>query len=62
MKAKSIIACVFETIKLFQFHGLKTSLLVCNGGPANIPALKASHGHHGAYFVTDGEDKFKVEP
>ena len=62
VEGKFIIACVFETIKLFHFHGLKTSLLVCDGGPANIAAIKASHGHHSAYSVTDGEDKYKVKP
>ena len=62
VEAKFVTACVLETIKLFQFHGLKTNLLVCDGGTANIAAIKASHGHHGAYSVTDGEDKYKVEP
>ena len=52
VEGKFIIVCVFETVKLFQFHSLKTSLLVCDGGPTNIAAIKASHGHHGAYFVT----------
>ena len=61
VEGKFVIACVFETIKLFQFHGLKTSLLVCNGGPANIAAIKASHRHHGTYSVKDSGDKFKVE-
>lgn len=28
---KFILACVLESIKLFQHHGLKTSLLVCDG-------------------------------
>ena len=29
---KFVTACIFETIKLFQHHGLKTSLLICDGG------------------------------
>lgn len=64
MESKFVIACVLETIKLFQHHGLKTSLLVCDGGSANITTIKASHGCHGAYSVKedDTEDKYKVEP
>jgi len=31
-----IVGCVLDTIKLFQNHGLKTSLLVCDGCAANL--------------------------
>ena len=53
---------MLETVKLFQCHGLHTSVLVCDGGSSNIATIKASHDHHGAYSVTDGEDKFAVKP
>ena len=46
--AKFVMSCVFETIRLFQFHRLKTSLVVCNGASSNISAIKASHSFHGA--------------
>ncbi|XP_065894808.1 uncharacterized protein [Dysidea avara] len=59
---KFVLACVLETVKLFQCHGLQTSVLVCDGGSSNIATIKACHGHHGAYSVTDGEDKFEVKP
>lgn len=62
VESKFVVACVFETIKLFQFHGLKTSLLVCDGGSANIATIKASHGCNGAYSITDESDPYKVEP
>jgi len=32
VESKFVMACVLETIKLFQWHGLKTSILVCDGG------------------------------
>ena len=58
-----MIACIFETIKLFQHHSLQTSLLICDGGSTNVSVIKASHGCQGAYSVKqDGEDKFEVEP
>ena len=31
-----VTSCIFETISLFQCHGLKTSLLVCDGAAANM--------------------------
>jgi len=31
MEGKFVMACVLETVKLFQFYGMKTSLLVCDG-------------------------------
>ena len=48
---KFIYACLFETLRLFQTHGLKTSLLVCDGCPANLSTIKLSHGYCGAYSV-----------
>ena len=60
--AKFVLACVLETVKLFQCHGMKTSVLVCDGGSSNIATIKACHDHHGAYSISDGEDKFAVKP
>jgi len=60
VESKFVSACVFETIKLFQHHGLKTSLLVCDGGSANIATIKASHGCSGAYSLK--EDQSDIEP
>ena len=63
VESKFVSACVFETIKLFQHHGLKTSLLVCDGGSANIATIKASHGCSGAYSLKeDQSDKYEIEP
>jgi len=60
---KFVMSCVFETIRLFQFHRLKTSLVVCNGASSNISAIKASHGFHGAYSVNEQlDDKCMIEP
>ena len=60
MKAKFVMARVLESIsgKILHFflhelpghlqiHGLKTSLLVCDGGALNQAALNSTHG----YFV-----------
>ena len=61
--AKFVISCVFETIKLFQFHGFKVSLVLCDGASSNISAIKASHNYHGAYSVNEQmEDKYMIEP
>lgn len=59
-----ILTCILETVKLFQYHGLKTSLLVCDGSPANLATIKATHGHIGAYSLLQDtmEDKFEVKP
>ena len=55
--------CIMETIKLFQFHGVKTSLLVCDGASPNVSVIKKTHGHSGAYLVNQSyDDIFKVEP
>jgi len=48
---KFIYAYIFETVNLFQTHGLNTSFLVCDGCPANLIAIKTSHGSSGAYSV-----------
>ena len=50
VESKFVLACVLDTDKLFQLHGLKTSLLVCDDGSSNIATIKASHGQHGAYY------------
>ena len=60
--SKFVLACVLETVKLFQCHGLKTSVPICDGGSSNVATIKACHDHHGAYSATDGEDKFAVKP
>ena len=63
VEVKVVVACVFETIKLFQHHGIRTCVLVCDGGSSNIAMIKASHGCYGAYSIKEnGDDKFEVEP
>ena len=64
VESKFVLACVLDTVKLFQSHGLKTSLLVCDGGSSNVATIKASHGHHGAYSLLrdKADDKYKIEP
>ena len=51
MESKYILACVLETVKLFQLHGLTTSLLVCDGASTNLTTIKATHGQFGAYPI-----------
>ena len=64
VEGKFVLACVLETVKLFQLHNLKTSVLVCDGGSSNIATIKASHGCHGAYSLIKDHpsDKYKVDP
>lgn len=62
---KFIYACIFETLRLFQAHGLKTSLLVCDGCPANLTTIKTSHGFSGAYSVLPADstgDQYAIKP
>ena len=54
MESKFIVSCVLETVKLFHLHGLKTSLLVCDGASANLTTIKATHGHFGVYPIKKG--------
>ena len=61
VKNTFVTSCIFETISLFQCHGLKTSLLVCDGAAANMSTIKASHGHSGAYGVQKEGDQYKFE-
>ena len=63
VESKFILSCVLETIKLFQWHNLKTSILICDGGSSNVATIKASHGCHGAYSVkSSGDDKYCIDP
>ena len=53
---KFVLVCVLGTVKLFQLHNLKTSILDCHGGSSNGAVIKASHGCRGAYSVKSCED------
>jgi len=55
---------VLETVKLFQTHGLKTSLLVCDGCPTNLTIIKTTHGYSGVYSVLNDAagDKYEIKP
>ena len=61
---KFVLTSVMETIRLFQCHGLKTSLLVCDGCAANLTTVKSTHGVTGAYSLLDDctTDKFEIKP
>lgn len=43
MESKFVLSCVYESIKLFHMHGLKTSLIVCDGASTNLAVIKATH-------------------
>ena len=61
--SKFILACVLETLRLFQMYGFKTSILVCDGAAANLTTIKATMGVHGAFGMKQGEeDPHLVEP
>ena len=61
---KFIIRCVLETVKLFQTNGLKTSLLICDGCPANITTIKVTHAYSDTHSVLSNEtrDKHETKP
>lgn len=54
MESKFVLACILETVKLFQLHGIKTSLLVCHGASSNLTTIKATHGQSGVYPINKG--------
>lgn len=59
-----ILAWLLETLKLFQMHGLGTSLLICDECLANLATIKTTHGYSGAYSIlsdTTG-DIYKFKP
>ena len=64
VNSKFVLTCVLDTVKLFEHHGLKTSLLVCDGCAANLTAIKATCGECGAYSILDDvtTDRFEVKP
>ena len=63
LASKFILACVLETLRLFQMYGFRTSILVCDGAAANLTTIKATMGVHGAFGVKQGkEDPHLVEP
>ena len=53
--SKFTLSCLLETIKLFQLHGLSTSLLVCDGASSNLSLIKSTHGFSGAYTTMKGQ-------
>lgn len=53
--SKFTLSCLLETIKLFQLHGLSTSLLVCDGASSNLSLIKSTHGISGAYPILKGQ-------
>lgn len=55
LESKFIFSCVIETLKMFHFHGLKTSLLVCDGAAPNLTMIKATNGCFGAYSTNKGK-------
>ena len=44
MENKIIMSCIMGTIKMFQFHGIKTSLLFCDGTSPNVSVIKKPMG------------------
>ena len=63
LTSKFILACVLETLRLFQTYGFETSILLCDGTAANLTLIKATMGVLGAFGVKQGkEDPHLVEP
>jgi len=47
---------------LTQVHGLKTSLLICDGASSNLTTIKFTHGHTGMYGTSNASDPYAVQP
>lgn len=70
MEGKFVLACVMETVQLFQLHGLKTSLLVCDGASSNLTTIKATHIplrkvhflKQKYYCTVDEQDPYQISP
>lgn len=61
VKAKFTVACVFETIKLFQLYGFETSGIVCDGASTNLTTIKCtSVGHTGAYGSNSSQNGYPI--
>ena len=61
LKSKFILACLYETIKIFQFYGFKTSAIVCDGASANLATLKTTIGCSGAFGAsTTSETRYGI--
>ena len=48
------LSCVLDTIKLFDSHGLSTSLLVCDGASSNLSLIKATQEISCVYPIFKG--------
>ena len=44
-----------------QIHGLRMSLLVCDGAAPNLSALKATHQHSGMYGTGNSADTYMIK-
>lgn len=64
LKSKFILACLYETMKLFQLYGFQTSAVVSDGASANLTALKTATGCLGAYGTTEctSEQRYSIPP
>ena len=61
VKAKFTVACVFETIKLFQLYGFETSGIVCDGASTNLTAIKCTTvGRTGAYGSDSTQSNYPI--
>ena len=61
LKSKFILACLYETMRVFQLYGFKTSAMVCDGASANLTALKTTTGCSGAFGAsTTTETKYGI--
>lgn len=62
LKSKFILACVFETVKIFYSYEFQTSVLVCDSASANLTASKMSTGVSGAYGVSSTPNQRHMIP
>lgn len=50
--AKSILACVFDSLRKFHAHGFNVHLLVCDGASSNLSMIKFLLGKKGPFEST----------
>lgn len=64
LKSKFILACLYETMKLFQLYGFQTSAVVCDGASTNLTALKTATGCLGAYgaVASTSDQRYPIPP
>ena len=63
MKAKFILASLFETMHVFHIYCFETKMIVCDGASANLAAIKMlGRGAYGSQLLGSSPDIHWIQP